>query len=63
MCSDGTEGIRALSQKKRTYIVAQDEETSTIYGMPRAIAATGLCNSIVPISQVADKIVENVGVL
>ena len=62
MGADGTAGIKALSEKKKTYVVAQDEETSTVYGMPKAIAATGLVNSVVPLENVAEQIVKNVGV-
>jgi len=62
MGADGTAGIKALNEKKKVFIVAQDEETSTVYGMPRAIALTGLCNSVVPLVSVADQIIKNVGV-
>ena len=62
MGADGTAGIKALNDKKKVFVVAQDEETSTVYGMPRAIALTGLCNSVVPLLSVADQIIKNVGV-
>jgi len=62
MGADGTAGIKALNDKKKLFIVAQDEETSTVYGMPRAIAQTGLCNSVVPLNSVAEQIIKNVGV-
>ncbi|MDO4188797.1 MAG: chemotaxis-specific protein-glutamate methyltransferase CheB [Lachnospiraceae bacterium] len=62
MGQDGTVGIKALEGKKKIYCVAQDEDTSTVYGMPKAIALTGLCNSVVPLLSVADQIIKNVGV-
>ena len=62
MGADGTAGIKALNDKKKIFVVAQDEETSTVYGMPKAIASTGLCNSVVPLLSVADQIIKNVGV-
>ena len=62
MGADGTAGIKALNEKKKIYCVSQDEETCTVYGMPKAIALTGLCNSVVPLSSVADQIIKNVGV-
>ena len=62
MGADGTQGIKALSGKKKIFCVAQDEDTSTVYGMPKAIAKTGLCNSVVPLLSVADQIIKNVGV-
>ena len=62
MGADGTAGIKALDSKKKIYCVAQDEDTCTVYGMPKAIAKAGLCNSVVPLLSVADQIIKNVGV-
>ena len=62
MGQDATVGIKALNDKKKIFCIAQDEETSTVYGMPKAIAKTGLCNSVVPLNLVADQIIKNVGV-
>lgn len=62
MGADGTQGIVHLNERKKTYVIAQNEETSTVYGMPRSIVKTGLTKKIVPIEQVAQMIITNVGV-
>ncbi len=62
MGADGTAGIKNLDLKKHTYIIAQDQETSTVYGMPKAIAQTGLVSEVVPLSRIAEQITKNVGV-
>ena len=62
MGADGTAGIKNLDLKKHTYIIAQDQDTSTVYGMPKAIAMTGLVSEIVPLKDVAAQITKNVGV-
>lgn len=62
MGADGTAGIKNLSNSKNIFVIAQDEDSCTVYGMPRAIAATGLTNSVVPLDQVAQEIIMNVGV-
>ncbi len=62
MGADGTEGIRNLEKKKKVYVVAQDESTSAVYGMPRAIAQTGLVNEILPLDKIAAAITKDVGV-
>ena len=62
MGSDGTAGITALEKKKKIHVIAQDQESSTVYGMPKSIAATGLVNEIVPLTKVAEQIIKNVGV-
>lgn len=62
MGSDGTKGIQQLDQKKRTYVIAQNEATSTVYGMPKVIKEIGLVDEVVPLNEVADAIIRNVGV-
>lgn len=63
MGADGTKGIQGLAARhKRIRVIAQDEETCIVYGMPKAIAQTGLVNEVVPLNQVAEVITKNVGV-
>lgn len=62
MGSDATKGIRALYRKKRIYVIAQDEESSIVYGMPKVINSTGLVNEVVPLKEVAKSIIKHVGV-
>ncbi|NLG04119.1 MAG: chemotaxis-specific protein-glutamate methyltransferase CheB [Clostridia bacterium] len=62
MGSDGTAGIKSLREKKRVRIIAQNEETCAVYGMPKSIVATGYADSVVPIDAVAEEIIKNVGV-
>ncbi|MCR5673920.1 MAG: chemotaxis-specific protein-glutamate methyltransferase CheB [Lachnospiraceae bacterium] len=62
MGADGTAGIKNLDLKKKTYIIAQDQDTSTVYGMPKAIAMTGLVSEVVPLGNIAEQITKNVGV-
>jgi len=61
MGSDGTRGIKFLQEKKNIYVIAQDEATSTVYGMPKVIAETGLVNEILPLDQIAGAIRKNMG--
>ena len=63
MGADGTAGIKNLIEKKTVHIIAQSEETCAVYGMPRAIAATGLVNELLPLDQIADAIVKKVGII
>lgn len=62
MGSDGTEGIKNLSKSKKIHVIAQNEDTCTVYGMPRSIVQTGLVNNIVPLDEVAEQIIKEVGV-
>lgn len=63
MGADGTEGIKALSAgKKKIHVIAQEEESCVVYGMPKAIAQTGLVDEVVPLNKIAETITKNVGV-
>lgn len=63
MGCDGTAGITELKKKQKVRVIAQNEESCTVYGMPRSIVDGGLADDVVPLSQVADQIIKNVGVL
>lgn len=52
MGKDGALGMDAIF-KAGGYTIAQDKETSVVYGMPRAIAERGLAKAHVPIQEMA----------
>lgn len=62
MGADGTEGIRNLKAKKKVHVITQEGSTCTVYGMPKAAAAAGLSDQTVPLENIAQEIILNVGV-
>ncbi len=52
MGSDGVEGLRAIKAAGGT-IIAQDESTSVVYGMPREATAAGIVDAELPLDQIA----------
>jgi two-component system chemotaxis response regulator CheB len=52
MGSDGTHGARALVEAGGL-VLAQDEATSTVWGMPGSIAKAGLAHEILPLDSIA----------
>jgi len=62
MGADGTKGILSLEKSKPIYVISQDAESCVVYGMPKAIAETGVVNEVVPLDKVAATITKNVGV-
>lgn len=63
MGADGTVGIKNLKEKKKITVIAQNEETCTVYGMPRSIVLSGLAQRVLPLEQIANEIIKNVGVI
>lgn len=62
MGADGTKGILQLEQTNKIYVIAQDEASSTVYGMPKAVADAGAVDEVVPLKNIADAIAKHVGV-
>ncbi len=62
MGADGTKGIINLKEKKKLHVIAQDAETCAVYGMPRSVVNAGLADQVVPLEQIAQEIIMNVGV-
>ena len=59
MGSDGTKGLEVLSQKGAT-IIAQDEASCVVFGMPKAPIEKGLADIIAPLNKIADEIVKTI---
>jgi two-component system chemotaxis response regulator CheB len=55
MGADGREGGRAIAEAGGT-ILAQDEATSVVWGMPAAIAHAGLASAILPLEAIAGEV-------
>lgn len=52
MGSDGLQGGCALVQAGGT-VIAQDEASSVVWGMPGAVAMAGLCHAVLPLGEIA----------
>ena len=55
MGADGLKGTQDVVEGGGT-MIAQDEETSVVWGMPGAVAQAGLCAQILPLSGIASEI-------
>ncbi len=55
--SDGLEGAKEIVAQQGT-VIAQDKETSVVWGMPGAVSKAGLCSAILPLNEVAEFIKE-----
>lgn len=52
MGSDGAKGGQAVVQAGGT-VIAQDEATSVVWGMPGAAANAGICSAVLPLADIA----------
>ena len=57
MGRDGAQGLHSLRAKGH-HTIAQDEATSAVYGMPKAAAALNAAVDILPLDEIARRIVE-----
>lgn len=55
MGKDGAEGALALS-KQNSHVIAQDKETSTVWGMPGATVGLGAAHSVVALQRIPSAI-------
>lgn len=59
MGNDGLKGAEAV-KKKGGSVLTQDEETCTVYGMPRAVVEAGIVDKILPAYEIAGEIINSV---
>jgi len=55
MGTDGAHGAANLAAAGGS-VIAQDEATSVVWGMPRAVVQAGLCSAVLPLGQIGAKI-------
>lgn len=61
MGNDGTEGLRLIS-KKGGYVIAQSPESCVVAGMPGSVINAKIANEIVPLKDMADRIINLAGI-
>ena len=60
MGSDGLKGGRIITAAGGT-MIAQDESTSVVWGMPGAAATDGICSAVLPVSHIAPHVKKIMG--
>lgn len=63
MGADGTEGMKELHSKRDVHVIAQDEASCVVYGMPKALVESGITDEIVSLNQISDAITKKLEVL
>jgi two-component system chemotaxis response regulator CheB len=52
MGTDGMRGSKVVVEQGGT-VIAQDEASSVVWGMPGAVATAGLCSAVLPLQEIA----------
>ncbi len=60
MGADGLKGSQVVMDNGGA-LVAQDEETSVVWGMPGAVAQAGICNAVLPLDDISSYVVKVAG--
>lgn len=60
MGNDGTLGLR-LMKRAGAHIIAQDQETSTVFGMPREAINAGVVDAVLPLDEIAGHLAKLLG--
>ena len=58
MGSDGARGLENVKRMNNGYIIAQDEESCVVYGMPKSTVDLGVVDKIVPLESIANEIIK-----
>jgi two-component system chemotaxis response regulator CheB len=59
MGSDGTKGLQMMKNNGAT-VIAQDESSCVVFGMPKEPVESGLADIVVPLDQLAGEIAKTV---
>lgn len=58
MGADGTKGIQLIKKSKKVKVVAQNEETCVVYGMPKAAYMANITDFVVPLQEVTNTLIK-----
>ncbi|MCT4564080.1 MAG: chemotaxis response regulator protein-glutamate methylesterase [Maledivibacter sp.] len=59
MGADGAQGLKKLKENS-AYIIAQDEESCVVFGMPKSTIKLGIVDKVLPIYDISDEITKAV---
>jgi two-component system chemotaxis response regulator CheB len=62
MGSDGADGLNKLKGNGKVKIIAQDEASCVVYGMPGSAVKNNSVDVIVPLNQITNEIMKAMGV-
>lgn len=61
MGSDGTNGLKDLRKLKDCFVIAQDENSCVVFGMPKSAVLASVVDEVIPLSKITQAIVNRTG--
>lgn len=62
MGADGCEGLKKLKAINGAQVIAQDERSCVVYGMPKAAVQAGIVDKVLALDEISHEIIKIVGV-
>ncbi len=63
MGADGRDGFKDLRGARKCHVIAQDEDSCVVYGMPKSVVEAGMADEIQPLDKISNAIVKKLEVL
>ena len=60
MGSDGTKGLIDINKKESDIVIAEDESTCVVFGMPKSAIKSGLVDRIIPLDHISEEIANSI---
>lgn len=62
MGADGAKGLARVKSENKGFVIAQDEESCVVFGMPKSTIQLGCVDRVVTLTDIANEIIRAVGV-
>jgi len=62
MGADGAKGLANIKQMNKAHIIAQNEESCVVFGMPKSAIAEGVVDKVVSLNEITSEILKAMGV-
>jgi len=56
MGNDGLVGLKEI-KRRNGFVIAQDEETCVVFGMPKAVINSNIADVVLPIDKISEEII------
>lgn len=62
MGADGCNGLKKLKSQNQAFVIAQNQQSCVVYGMPKAAVQAGVVDKTIPLDEIHNEIIRLMGV-